>query len=364
MAKHLSELGAHAFGPPPLLALVDVTQTLVALWARASGIPLVLLNTSLPQIESKGVPPLRSGLSFSAGALGRVQSQLAWETFLTKRKVSAALARTIGLCPPYALARAVAPRFGIDDAALDTRTVYMPQLKGHHELVFCPKEFDFPRPEDPLRHYVESIDTARSEPPLQWEHLGDDKPLVYCALGGQLYRAADTPRFLRRVVKLFARRPELNLVLATGRHTRPEALQPLPPNVLVVERAPQLALLARARAMITHGGLGSIKECLLHGVPMLVFPLAVDQPGNAARVVHHGLGLSGDVRRTNLAELSSKLDRVLYEPSFAQRCRAFQGTLQALERGEHGADLVEGFVARPERLLARTPARGLHESPA
>ena len=48
MNEHLLEEGAHAFGVRPALALVDVTQTPFALWARLFRIPLLLLNTSLP----------------------------------------------------------------------------------------------------------------------------------------------------------------------------------------------------------------------------------------------------------------------------------------------------------------------------
>ena len=42
------------------LMLIDVTQTHFALWARRAGIPFVYLNTSLPQTEEPGLPPLRS----------------------------------------------------------------------------------------------------------------------------------------------------------------------------------------------------------------------------------------------------------------------------------------------------------------
>lgn len=39
-------------------------------------------------------------------------------------------------------------------------------------------------------------------------------------------------------------------------------------------------------------GLGTLKECILSAVPVLVIPLDLDQPSNAARIEHHGLGHS------------------------------------------------------------------------
>lgn len=350
VSERLACAGAGAFGARPALALVDVTQTHVALWARFSGIPLVLVNTSLPQTKAQGVAPLRSQRPYATGRWGRLQSELEWRRFLWKRRLGAELADALDMCPPYQLARRLAPRFGVRDDELDSETVYMPQLRGLPELVLCPQALDFPRPPAPNRHFVESLDLARSEPEFDWQRLPADKPLVYCALGGQLYRARETPRFLKRVAAAFAKRPDLNLVLSTGSHLRPEELGSLPPNVLVMARAPQLTLLKRARLMITHGGLGSVKECVAHGVPMLVFPLDVDQPGNAARVAHHGLGLVGDVAKTGARELMRMVDRVLQEPAFGAQCARFRDDLLSFERGSRGADLVEGWLREPERL--------------
>lgn len=55
---------------------------------------------------------------------------------------------------------------------------------------------------------------------------------------------------------------------------------------------PQLDILKYADLMITHGGLGSIKECMDANVPMLVVPInyELDQLGNAARIEANGLG--------------------------------------------------------------------------
>jgi zeaxanthin glucosyltransferase len=343
--ERLLQEGAHAFGARPALALVDVTQTPLALWARLFRIPLLLLNTSLPQTKDPGVAPLRSALPYEDGAWGRLRSELAWRRFLLERRAGARLADLAQMCPPYELARRLAPRFGVAASELDAETVYMPQLRDVPELVFCPREFDFPRPTLSTRHYVESLDSARQEQPdFPWQALHPERPLVYCALGGQLYRARETPKFLKRVVAAFAQRPTLQLVLASGKHVKPEALAPHPPNVVVVERAPQLALLARARAMITHAGLGSVKECIAHAVPMLAFPLAVDQPGNAARVAHHGLGLVGDVKTTGVAELLHLIDRVLADEGFRARSKALQAKLRALETAQPGAALVESML--------------------
>src|SRR5262249_39837236 len=66
-------------------------------------------------------------------------------------------------------------------------------------------------------------------------------------------------------------------------------------NVRIVPFAPQLTILKKAAVAIIHGGAGAVRECIRFQVPMLVFPATWDQPGNAARVAHHELGLVGQV---------------------------------------------------------------------
>jgi zeaxanthin glucosyltransferase len=337
----------------PSLLMVDVTQVQIALWAKRAGVPFLSVNTSLPQTKDEGVPPLRSGAPYASDLRGQVRAELIWRRFVAKRNLSARLAALGGMCPPYELARRYAPRFGVNARELDSDTVYMPQLRGVPEIVLCPQAFDFPRPARAERTYVESIDLARNEPAFTWDALGEgrgftheqasERPLVYCALGSQRYRADVVPMFFERLVRAFRERPGLQLLLAVGKHVRPEQL-PAAPNVRVVERAPQLAVLRRARVMITHGGLGSVKECIANAVPMLGVPLDVDQPGNIARVVHHGLGLAADVARARELDLLDGLDRLLREPSFRERASAMQRSFERAESGERGVSLVESLL--------------------
>ena len=72
---------------------------------------------------------------------------------------------------------------------------------------------------------------------------------------------------------------------------RSRPLTRVPSNVHVVESVPHGAVLPHVDLVITHGGHGTLIRALAGGVPVMVVPISRDQPDNAARVVHHQVGV-------------------------------------------------------------------------
>ncbi|MFZ6012995.1 MAG: glycosyltransferase, partial [Bacteroidota bacterium] len=70
----------------------------------------------------------------------------------------------------------------------------------------------------------------------------------------------------------------------------------------------------------------SIKEAIYAEVPMLVYPVDfnTDQPGNAARVTYHKLGLHGDLARDSQYAIEEKLTALITEPEFVNNVRAMK----------------------------------------
>jgi zeaxanthin glucosyltransferase len=344
MLARLAEQPASLLAERPDLMLVDVTQPQLAFWARRQKQPFLYLNTSLPQTHDRGVPPPRSARPHATGLAGTLRAELEWARFLAKRRASGAAAGLLGMGPPYELARLLAARFDVPARELDWHTGYMPQLRGVPELMFCPAAFDYPRPPAPHRHSVASVDLERREAAFDFGAMAGDKPLVYCALGGQRYRPDAVPGFFARLIQALRDAPHTHLLLSLGKHAAASSLGELPGNVTVVESAPQLAVLRRARLMITHAGLGSVKECIVHGVPMLAVPLDVDQPANAARIVYHGLGARADVATSSAAELGATIRSLLTDPQLKQRVDAMRARFLEVEQGSRGVELVEAAL--------------------
>ena len=240
-------------------------------------------------------------------------------------------------------------------------------LMSTPQLVTCPREFEFNHEATDNRalYYIEcAVDLDRETRPFDWSRMDESLPLVYCTLGSQAHLYPESREVLRAVVEALRSRPDLQLILSVGKHLDPAFLEAPPPNALVVNWAPQLEILRRAFVMITHGGMGTLKECILFGVPMIVFPMSREQPMGAARVVYHGLGVRGDMKRVTAEGLRAMIEKVERNPAYAERARAMGAKFREAEESERGVKIVEKILAVLERRRsARPPAPALAGAP-
>jgi zeaxanthin glucosyltransferase len=167
---------------------------------------------------------------------------------------------------------------------------------------------------------------------------GDDRPFVYVSFGSFLSARADV---LAEVVGALAE-SGVRAAVATG-SADPAALGPVPPGWLVRSYLPQVRLLSRAAAAVTHGGNNSVTEALTFGVPLVVLPFSTDQFAGAAaleeqdlaevlapneatvpqlrRAIGRAVSPSGE-RRSALAGLARQLQE---EPGPVRALRALTG---------------------------------------
>jgi len=219
------------------------------------------------------------------------------------------------------------------------------------ELILCAGEFDFPesrRPARSPRYYVgASVNLQRKEDPLDWQKIDNSKPLLYCSLGSQPQNCVGAKRFFEVVIEAMSELPHRQMIVATGAQFYHD-FQRVPANVLVMARAPQLQILERAEGMLTHGGLNTIKEAILFGTPMIVFPSFGDQPMNAARIAYHGLGLTGNMATVTPEQVRALIERVM-QPEFRKRAVAFQQLFQEIDTAEMDVKIVEALLASVEK---------------
>jgi len=315
----------------------------IGIGAWKTGVPVITFPCSLISVWDPAVPPFSTAIVPGDGLFPRLRTRLAWRRLFLGQKLLAPLRLKI-----FDDVKEFARRNGYPLEAIDFRVETWPALLLPN-LVFCPPDFDFPRQRHPAGTvFVEpSVDTERRDGELPWERLRDDRPLVYCALGSvapfKLARQA-LPVY-QAFLDALAERPHWQGVMAIGRYLDPEALR-CPPNVLVMPEVPQLEVLERASLMVTHGGLSSVKECIFQGVPMVLLPIFYDQPGNAARAVHHGFGAMGSFQHASAQRLGEWMDVVMTDPRFKERVQSMSRIFRDWEARMPGVELVERTAQR------------------
>jgi UDP:flavonoid glycosyltransferase YjiC (YdhE family) len=125
----------------------------------------------------------------------------------------------------------------------------------------------------------------------------------------------------------------------------PEEFMPAPAHVFLSRWAPQLQILSRARVMINHAGIGTVKECIVNGVPMLAAPLMRDQFDCAELIAHHGLGVCGDIENIKAEEVAAMLEHLINDDSCRARVNAMREEFRRVDAMDIGVNLIEKVVA-------------------
>ena len=154
-----------------------------------------------------------------------------------------------------------------------------------------------------------SVRGEPADPAVESWLAESDEPFVYVSFGSFLSVRADV---LARVLAALAALG-LRVAVATGSADRAE-LGELPGSWLVREFLPQVRLLSRATAAVTHGGNNSVTEAMTHGVPLLVLPFSTDQFAGAAALERVGFGVALAPNTATVDELRAALERVLALP--------------------------------------------------
>jgi zeaxanthin glucosyltransferase len=222
-----------------------------------------------------------------------------------------------------------------------------------HELVLTPKALNLPGQEiDSKAHYIGAgVDFERSEEPFQWDGVDLTRPIIYCALGSQSHIGKETSRrFIRTVIETASMRPNWQFIIATGKVFEEGEISTVTPNVRTQAWVPQLEVLAHSSLMINHAGFGTVKECILKGVPMVVFPLLSerDHAEIAKRVVYHELGLAGNIEKVSKDELSSLIDQVIQDQAFKQRVEIMREKFLQEETLGLGIKVIESVIGKPD----------------
>jgi zeaxanthin glucosyltransferase len=318
------------------LIVCDVGNPIAALVAVGLGLPCVLFETTVPRDNTLAPPmwtpwaprpdgslPLRARLAWLAAELRYVQDLVAPLFGMGQRQLAARFAGRGSPIRSFADLRRELPR-----------------------IVACPVELEFPRARAPGCVYIDAlVDLDRAQAPFAWEGVPPDRDVVYVSMGTQTWLIRRRGRLLATFLEAASLLPDVHFVLAAGdAHEALGAGGAVPGNVTLLGHAPQLAVLSRAKVMVTHAGLNSVKECISMGVPMVALPVDRDQPGNAARVAFHRLGVVLDYRTLDAAALRAAIEQVRLDPAYRLATERMKEAFSACREQNEVVDVLARYL--------------------
>ena len=139
-------------------------------------------------------------------------------------------------------------------------------------------------------------------------------PIAFCP-GSANHRGH---QFFEAAVEACERLGRRGILLTKYAHQLPAKL---PDSVRHFGFLPMSKLLPRSAALVHHGGIGSLSQAMVAGIPHIVRPMAFDQFDNALRLRQLGVGRELSISRFSGPSAAGALAALLDSPSVAARCR-------------------------------------------
>ncbi|WP_447555309.1 glycosyltransferase [Vreelandella sp. EE22] len=315
--------------------IADQMEPAGALVSEALGVPFVSIACALPVNREAHLPlpvmPFRYAQTERARHMYATSERIYDRLMRRHADVVAHHARAFGLSPRRSLHECLSPLAQISQT---------------------PRAFDFPRHQMPASfHAVGPLRLRASSTNRTLETLDLPERFVFASLGTlQGHRLG----LFKKIARACKRQKTALLIAHCGKLDEAQvATLESHGATAVVDFVDQPRALERATAVITHGGLNTVVDAIESATPMLVVPLAFDQPGVAARVLYHGLGERAfNVSRP--ATLAEKLAVLKEDSSCKERLLAMQAPLRAAGGAERAARITEQALTTGQAVFAET----------
>jgi len=311
--------------------IADSMEPAGGLVAEALGLPFVSVASALPINREPAIPLPFVGWPYDPSERG-----------LTRNRGGERVSEVLLLEQRRAVARHAA-RFGL--ARKERLEDCLSPLAQISQTV---ASFDFPRQALPPHfHHVGPLRPAGPDEAELPYAVSPDRHFIFASLGtlqggrGSIFRA----------VARACRAVDAQLLVAHCGGLTPHQAERLGAT-WVTDFAPQRAVLARATVAVTHAGLNTALDALSFGVPMLAIPLAFDQPGVAARIVHHGVGERLSPVFLRAGPIEAALRRLIADPAYRSRAEAIGADIAHAGGVTLAAEIIMEAVATRRPVLA------------
>ncbi|HEX8846881.1 MAG TPA: glycosyltransferase [Pyrinomonadaceae bacterium] len=224
-----------------------------------------------------------------------------------------------------------------------------PIFEGQHspELVLAlfSKFLGEPQPDWPKQTIVTGFpfydkrDEARASPALERFLDEGPAPIVFTLGSSAIYVADDF--YQESIAAALSLKRRAVLLIGNERNMPKESL---PEGIAAFDYAPYSQILPRAAAVVHQGGVGTTGQGLRAGVPTLIVPFNHDQPDNAQRVGRLGVGRTLPRSKYKAANVARELERLLSDPSYAERAAEVGREVKAENGAVKAADAVAKYI--------------------
>lgn len=229
-----------------------------------------------------------------------------------------------------------------DIKPLDIMDVFF--KKEELNIVYTSKVFqpDAGAFDESFRFVGPSIDEARADEEIQSYAL-DGQKVVYISMGTINNNCAD---FYGNCMEAFSH-DGLKVVMSVGNKVSLASLGAIPENFIVRSHVPQLAVLKKTDAFISHGGLNSVSEALYYGVPMVAIPQANDQPVVVKRLAELGAGIGLKMKEATPQILRETVYTLLSTNTYKDAAQKIGSSFKEAGGYKAAADYIMEYVSLP-----------------
>jgi len=200
-------------------------------------------------------------------------------------------------------------------------------------VIFTSKEFSGMKEVPDSVKFVGPVQGLPQEIPFEWELLKNiHTPIVYITIGTLLHDIRKA--YFEKIVEAFGNM-DVTFIAATD----PGILEQWPDNFIVKDFVPQTELMKHVDAVICHGGFNTVNDTIMHGLPILITPIAYDHFHTANLITRAGCGKSIKYKRIKIKDLQDALIEILSIPAFREAAKGMMKTF--IEAG--GIDAAAGY---------------------
>jgi UDP:flavonoid glycosyltransferase YjiC (YdhE family) len=329
----------------PDLILIEIELHAYVFTAHGRNLPYLLISPWFQNVSTPGLPPITSPVppqmdstlppeeTGVARAKARHRRAAFVEVGNDRASILSAYARKVGFPPAHLTTAGWPPPF---------------TFTGVPTLHLVPPELEFNYSVPATAHYVGPVvSPLASAIPLSdplnshLENLRREGRNILYAVASSM--GGDRPSSLGRLLATVGRRKDWALILSlAGGEVRQDV--EWPENVFPFSWVSQRALLPRIDCCIHHAGINTINECLVAGVPMVVYSGGKhDQPGCAARLRFHRLAIVGTTSDTD-REMERNIDRALSARWLHEKIENFSRDLRSPRRSNQLLQVVERYL--------------------